>query len=75
MVSRIDFGLPGKLKIRQEPRIPAVWRERIAVGVYCNEMERICSPNPGIIRSTTRSVASGVTSRCAGPVPPVVTMT
>jgi len=35
-------------------------------------MARICSPNPGITLSATASVASGVTSRGAGPVPPVV---
>ncbi len=33
---------------------------------------RICSPKPGITLSATASVASGVTSRSAGPVPPVV---
>jgi hypothetical protein len=35
-------------------------------------MRRICSPKPGISRVATASVASGVTSRRAGPVPPVV---
>jgi hypothetical protein len=34
---------------------------------------RICSPYPGIILVHTASVASGVTSLGAGPVPPVVT--
>ena len=75
MVSRIDFGRPGRLKSRHDPRIPAVCLDRIAVGVYLSEIARICSPNPGINRSTTFSVAYGVTSRSAGPVPPVVTTT
>ena len=35
-------------------------------------MRRICSPKPGISLVATASVASGVTSRGAGPVPPVV---
>ena len=35
---------------------------------------RISSPKPGIMRSPTASVASGVTSRGLGPVPPVVRM-
>jgi hypothetical protein len=37
-----------------------------------SEIALICSPNPGSILSQTASVASGVTSRGAGPVPPVV---
>lgn len=37
-------------------------------------MARICSPYPGIMRLQTASVASGVTSLGAGPVPPVVTI-
>ena len=55
------------------PRITATWRDRIAVGTNSRLMRRICSPKPGITRSATASVASGVTSRGAGPVPPVVT--
>ena len=31
-VSLIDLGEPGRFMIREEPRIPAVCRERIAVG-------------------------------------------
>lgn len=69
----MDLGLPGKFRIRQLPRIPAVCRERIAVGTYFNDMERIFSPKPGINLEHTASVASGVLSRGAGPVPPVVT--
>ena len=44
---------------------------KIAVGTYCRLTRRICSPNPGIIFWQTCSVASGITSRTAGPVPPV----
>ena len=55
------------------PRIPAIWRDRMAVGTTRRETARICSPNPSRILSQTASVASGVTSRRAGPVPPVVT--
>ena len=54
--------------------MPAVWRESIAVGTYFRLTWRISSPNPGIILSHTASVASGVMSRTAGPVPPVVTI-
>jgi hypothetical protein len=44
----------------------------MAVGTYFRLTARICSPNPGMTLSATASVASGVTSRGAGPVPPVV---
>ena len=54
------------------PRTTATWRDRIAVGTKASEMRRICSPKPGISLLATASVASGVTSRGAGPVPPVV---
>ena len=47
----------------------------MAVGTYWSEMALICSPKPGSIFSHTLSVASGVTSLWAGPVPPVVTTT
>jgi hypothetical protein len=53
-------------------RMTATWRDRIAVGTKRRLIWRICSPNPGISLSATASVASGVTSRGAGPVPPVV---
>ena len=51
---------------------PRTWRDRIAVGTKRRLICRICSPKPGISLSATASVASGVTSRGAGPVPPVV---
>ena len=53
-------------------RIPAVCRDKIAVGTYCRLVCRISSPKPGSIFWQTASVASGVTSLIAGPVPPVV---
>ena len=72
MVNRIEAGRPGRLTISVEPRIPAVCRDRIAVGTCFKLSERINSPNPGIIRVHAATVASGVKSRGAGPVPPVV---
>ncbi len=72
--SEIAAGFPGRLTTRQAPMIPAVCRERIAVGTLPSETARICSPNPGSMQRHTDSVASGVTSRAAGPVPPVVTI-
>ena len=56
------LGLPGRFTISVLPRIPAVCRERIAVGTNAREVERICSPKPGSIFSQTAWVASGVTS-------------
>ena len=74
IVSRIAFGFPGRLSISVSPRNPAVCLDSTAVGTTLRLMARICSAYPGIIRSHTASVASGVTSRAAGPVPPVVTI-
>ena len=58
--------------ISARPRMTATWRDRIAVGTKARLIWRICSPKPGISLCATASVASGVTSRGAGPVPPVV---
>src|SRR5262245_385890 len=71
--SRMALGLPGKLTIKERPRMPAICRDRIAVGTTLSETARISSPKPSSSLSQTASVASGVTSRRAGPVPPVVT--
>src|SRR5437867_1437294 len=71
-VSRIDLGWPGNLMMSEPLRTTATWRDRIAVGTNSRLILRICSPNPGMSLSATASVASGVTSRGAGPVPPVV---
>ena len=71
-VSAIAFGCPGRLMTSAPPRITATCRDRIAVGTNASEIRRICSPKPGISLVAIASVASGVTSRGAGPVPPVV---
>src|SRR5262249_50440513 len=70
--SRMALGLPGRLTISEWPRTPAICRDRIAVGTTFSETARISSPKPSRSLSQTASVASGVTSRRAGPVPPVV---
>ena len=67
------LGRPGRLTMSVFPRMPAVWRERMAVGTCFKDAARISSPNPGSSFVQTAAVASGVTSRGAGPVPPVVT--
>jgi len=64
--------LGDRLMISALPRITATWRDRMAVGTKARLIWRICSPKPGITLSATSMVASGVTSRGAGPVPPVV---
>ena len=71
-VSLIAFGCPGRLRISAPPRMTPTWRDSIAVGTYLRLTWRICSPKPGSTLCATASVASGVTSRAAGPVPPVV---
>ena len=71
-VSAIALGWPGRLMIRLLARTTATWRERMAVGTKRRLIWRICSPKPGSSLSATAKVASGVTSRSAGPVPPVV---
>ena len=58
--------------IRLLPLITATWRDKIAVGTKFRLIWRICSPKPGITLCAMANVASGVTSRSAGPVPPVV---
>ena len=73
-VSLIDLGDPGKLTIKQDPRVPAICLDRMAVGTYFRDMDLILSPKPGRTLSQTAFVASGVTSLGAGPVPPVVKM-
>ena len=70
----MERGVPGRLRMRAVPLIPASCRERMAVGTCRREIARICSPKPGSSRVMTRRVASGVTSRGVGPVPPVVMM-
>ena len=54
------------------PIVPAVPRDSSPCGVRAIESARIASGIPGASRSSTDCVASGVTSRSARPVPPVV---
>ena len=58
--------------ISVRPRMPATPRESIQWRVWGREASRIASAIPGTSRSITSPVASGVTSRGATPVPPVV---
>jgi len=67
-------GEPGRLTINTLPRVPATARESAASGVAARPARRMTSARPGISRSMTARVASGVTSRAAMPVPPVVKM-
>ena len=48
-------------------------RASMPCGEMAVENARMASSRPGVGRSTTSAVASGVTSRGAKPVPPVVT--
>ena len=68
----IDRGFPGRLMMSVFPRIPAIWRESMAVGTVSRLTRRINSPKPGSSLPTTEDVASGVRSLGDGPVPPVV---
>src|SRR5712692_10861320 len=58
--------------IRVRPRVPTTARESMPKGVFCRLIARMASAMPGASRSITALVASGVTSRGASPVPPVV---
>lgn len=64
-------GEPGVLMTRQRPTTPASARDSRPLGPD----RRIASASPGARRSMIPNVASGVTSRGANPVPPVVTIT
>ena len=66
------FSLPGRLTIREDLRIPAAERERHPFGVIFMLSARMSSGMPGVSRSMTAFVASGVISRGENPVPPVV---
>ncbi len=67
-------GLPGRFTISVAPSVPHTARLSAASGVCRNPSARIRSAIPSISRSQTSLVASGVTSRAANPVPPVVTI-
>ncbi len=64
--------LPGRLITRASPRTAACARDRGAKRVFSSDRVLISSPNPGRRFVVTASVASGVTSLSAIPVPPVV---
>ena len=64
------FGEPGVLQINAWPRTPARPRDNRPSGLT----RRIASASPGASRSMTLAVPSGVWSRGAKPVPPVVTI-
>src|SRR5579862_2551339 len=66
-------GLPGRFRIRASPRTPHTARLKAANFVDFEPSARIRSAIPSSRRSQTARVASGVTSRFAIPVPPVVT--
>jgi len=67
-------GLPGRFTINAVPSVPHTPRLSEASGVYSSPSALIRSASPSISRSQTIRVASGVTSRVANPVPPVVTI-
>src|SRR5262245_52633566 len=54
--SRMALGLPGRLTISDLPRIPAIWRERMAVGTNLSDMFLINSPKPSRSLLQTASV-------------------
>ena len=70
MFSAEAFLLPGRLMINVRPRIPAALRLRQPLGVIFIDSARMASGMPGVCRSTTFSVASGVMSLGEKPVPP-----
>ena len=66
---------PGRLQIRQRPRVPATARESMPKPrPPASLARRIASTMPGASRSITARVPSGVRSRGPKPVPPVVTI-
>jgi hypothetical protein len=76
MPSRTPPVDPGRLTTSVRPATPATPRDRIAAGTpAAAPAARSASAMPGISRSTTRRVISGVRSSGVSPVPPVVTTT
>ena len=61
------LGLPGRLTMRQRPRMPTTPRLSAASGVLRRVSSRRASARPGTGRSMARIVASGVTSRGPNP--------
>ena len=66
-------GFPARFRIRVCLRTPQMPRLSAASGVFFEPSKRMRSATPSSRRSQTARVASGVTSRSAIPVPPVVT--
>jgi hypothetical protein len=60
--SLAPLGLPGRLMISEDFLTPATALEMMAWGVISALFARMYSPIPGISRSMTSKVASGVTS-------------
>src|SRR2546428_5964582 len=73
--SRTARGDPGRFTTSAGPMAPATPRDSMPCGVCSRERARRASAMPGISRSMTRRVASGVTSFGDRPVPPVVRTT
>ncbi len=70
---RPDRGrMPGRLMISECPLVPAVWRDGWPSACWSRLTRRSSSPKPGSSLISTARMASGVSSRAAGPVPPVV---
>mmetsp|Transcript_14118 Transcript_14118/g.25500 ORF Transcript_14118/g.25500 Transcript_14118/m.25500 type:complete len:261 (-) Transcript_14118:71-853(-) len=72
---RTARGLPGRFAIRVAPQRPTTARDSGARGSSACACIASAVMSPGARRSTTARVASGVTSRGAKPVPPVVRIT
>ncbi len=72
--SRTALGLPGRFKISAPPRVPHTARDTAAREVLARLTMVMALSKPAMRFSMTRKVASGVTSRGATPVPPVVQM-
>ena len=71
-LSLTALGLPGRLIISVDLRIPAEARLNMALGVIVILYARIASGIPGTHRSVISCVASGIQSLGEKPVPPVV---
>ncbi|GEM_PF-5484091 len=76
MPSRTPPAEPGRLTISVRAATPATPRDSTAAGTpAAAPADRSASAIPGISRSSTRLVISGVRSPGVSPVPPVVTTT
>lgn len=73
--SSTAFLLPGRLIMSDPLRMPQTARDRTANLVFSKLLSPINKASCGASFSMTRFVASGVTSRGANPVPPLVKIT